>query len=229
MSRCVQSFGCSIQHVLMLAAVFQTYFLLLLSVSSVFLTAPFRGMESRPALPCWPLLTCSGCCLTGWPHTLCTCTDHTHTSTHTNRIFNSGWSSGLWHLHFCRSKGVDVPVVTWSSTRWCCLLTHAAASARQWREEKKRDIVYTQLQEIEILQERGGKSTFICCKMTDSFTVYWIYWLIYSVSRLSIRWHIHGLFTDCLVWRQKRQICTIWSQVWNHQVQSDFSTTVFRI
>lgn len=133
MSRCVQSFGCSILHVLMLAAVFQAYFLLLLSVSSVFLTAPFRGT----ALPCWPLLTCSGCCLMGWPHTLCTCTDHrhTHTITHTNRIFNSGWSSGLWHLH--RSKGVDVPVVTWSNTRWCCLLTQAAtALARLWREEK---------------------------------------------------------------------------------------------
>lgn len=41
------------------------------------------------------------------------------------------------NLHFFRSKGVDVPVVTRSSTRWCCWLTHAAtAFTRLGRSEK---------------------------------------------------------------------------------------------
>lgn len=65
-----------------------------------------------------------------------------------------------------------------------------------------------------------------------------------------VKWLTHSLFTgytdscaqsvvsasdgtsmDCSqtfwFWRQKRQIFTIWSQVWNHRVQSDFSPTQF--
>lgn len=97
---------------------FQTHFLQLLRVSSVFLPTAFRGMES---LLSWTLLTCSRSLL-GWPHTLCTCRSHTHTHTH---VSHSGRSS------VCRSdSGVDVGVVSRSATRRCCFFNSWDSQSR---------------------------------------------------------------------------------------------------